>query len=174
MARITSTSVVFGDNSVLSGFYDIMPKGSVTLFYQSFTPLGWTLITNQNDKTLRVVSGAGGGQGGSRNFSELSTPQSATNFTTLTGSIGNTTLSLSQLPVHSHITPIGTRIVGGSNIGAGRGYQLDSANFTSGDGSGEGLAGGSHGHPFSNQSVTYSYNFNFDVTYVNVLLASFN
>ncbi len=36
------------------------------LFYQAAVPTGWTKITTQNDKFLRVVSSTGGGSGGSK------------------------------------------------------------------------------------------------------------
>ena len=46
----------------------IIPAGSVMLFYQSAAPTGWTQLTTQNNKALRVVSGTGGGTGGSNTF----------------------------------------------------------------------------------------------------------
>ena len=174
-ARITSTSVIFGDNSSLSSFYGIIPKGVVTFFPQSFTPLGWTLITTQNDKALRVVSGTGGGQGGNRNFSDLFSPVSISSPTTLTGSIGATSLSLSQIGNHSHPTPDGNTVQGGGfNIAAGRGFSIFGSGYTTGNGSGQGLAGLSHGHPFTNQNISYSHTFDFNVNYVDVILAKFN
>jgi hypothetical protein len=170
-ARLTSTSVVFGDNSTLSSFYGIIPRGTVTTFYQSYTPSGWTAVTTQNDKAFRVVSGDGGGQGGNRAFSDLFSPQGATNFTTLSGSMGSSSIAISQLPSHSHGTPDGTTLSGGFNIGAGRGYQVTTFGVSSGPGSFGGL---SHAHPFSNASIAYTYNLNFNVNYVDVILARFN
>jgi hypothetical protein len=46
-----------------------IPSGTVMVFFQSAPPTGWTQVTTQNDKALRVVSGAGGGAGGSTAFS---------------------------------------------------------------------------------------------------------
>jgi len=43
---------------------DFIPNGSVMVFFQANAPTGWTKVTTQNDKTLRVVSGTGGGTGG--------------------------------------------------------------------------------------------------------------
>jgi len=43
---------------------DFIPDGSVMAFFQSSAPTGWTQVTTQNDKVLRVVSGTGGGTGG--------------------------------------------------------------------------------------------------------------
>ena len=38
------------------------------LFYQASAPAGWTKLTADNNKTLRVVSGSGGGSGGTNSF----------------------------------------------------------------------------------------------------------
>lgn len=47
----------------------LMPSTSVMIFGQAVAPTGWALATTVNDKALRVVSGAGGGTGGSRAIS---------------------------------------------------------------------------------------------------------
>jgi len=46
--------------------YHTVPAGSVMAFFQSATPLNWTVLNAQHDKVLRVVSGAGGGSGGNQ------------------------------------------------------------------------------------------------------------
>ena len=55
-----------------------IPPGSKMLFYQASAPTGWTKLTTDNNKTLRVVSGSGGGSGGTNTFtsafSERSVP----------------------------------------------------------------------------------------------------
>lgn len=48
-----------------------MSSGARTLFYMAAAPLGWTKLVTDNDKALRVVSGTGGGSGGSVAFSTL-------------------------------------------------------------------------------------------------------
>ena len=45
-----------------------IPSGSIMLFYQGSAPSGWTKITSQNNKAIRVVSGTGGGGGGNNSF----------------------------------------------------------------------------------------------------------
>ena len=62
--------------------------GTVMLFYQAAAPTGWTKLTTQNDKALRVVSGSGGVAGGTNPFSTVMA-QAAT---------GNHTLSRAELP----------------------------------------------------------------------------
>jgi hypothetical protein len=41
------------------------------VFFQASSPTGWTLDTTHNDKALRVVSGTGGGSGGTTGISSL-------------------------------------------------------------------------------------------------------
>jgi hypothetical protein len=48
----------------IPGSVDHFPAGTVMVFYQAAAPTGWTKVTTQNDKVLRVVSGAGGASGG--------------------------------------------------------------------------------------------------------------
>ena len=70
---ISSTSTTKAATpSAVKAAYDaaiqVIPTGSVMLFYQSAAPTGWTKLTTNNNKALRVVSGSGGGTGGSNNF----------------------------------------------------------------------------------------------------------
>ena len=62
---------------------NLIPSGSKMLFYQASAPAGWTKLTADNNKTLRVVSGSGGGSGGTNSFtsafSERSVPLTAHN-----------------------------------------------------------------------------------------------
>lgn len=46
--------------------YHTSPAGSIMAFYQSTVPLNWELLSAQHDKVMRIVSGAGGGSGGSQ------------------------------------------------------------------------------------------------------------
>lgn len=57
-------------------------------WYQAAAPTGWVKDTSQNDKAMRVVSGTGGGTGGSRALSS--------------SVVGGTALSISHLPSHEH------------------------------------------------------------------------
>ena len=49
----------------------LVPAGTVMLFYQASAPTAWTKISTQNDKALRVVSGAGGQAAGIYPFSSV-------------------------------------------------------------------------------------------------------
>jgi len=52
---------------------NLIPAGTKMVFYQAAAPSGWTQDVTQNDKALRVVSGAGGEAGG---LHALSSPPS--------------------------------------------------------------------------------------------------
>ena len=49
----------------------VIPSGSITDWFQASAPVGWTQDTSQNDKVLRIVSGTGGGTGGSWTISGM-------------------------------------------------------------------------------------------------------
>ena len=70
-----------------------IPSGSAMLFAQAAAPTGWTKQTTHNDKTLRVVSGSGGGSGGVQAFSTVF-GRTATD---------GSSLSIAQLASHSHM-----------------------------------------------------------------------
>jgi len=67
-------------------------SGTVILFWQTAAPTGWTKITTQNDKALRVVSGSGGVSGGTNAFSTVMAQTV----------VGSSTLSTAQLASHAH------------------------------------------------------------------------
>lgn len=76
------------------------PSGTKMLFHQSAAPTGWTKQTSIDDSALRVVSGdTGGGTGGSVAFSTLFTTGKTVS---LSGNVGATTLTVAQMPSHSH------------------------------------------------------------------------
>lgn len=63
-----------------------LPSNVPILIIASTAPTGWTQVTSYNDKVIRIVSGAGGGQGGSWTISGLATEAAHTHPT----------------PIHSH------------------------------------------------------------------------
>ena len=48
-----------------------VPEGSKMLFAQAAAPCGWVKDTTHNNKALRVVTGNGGGDGGTKDFSTV-------------------------------------------------------------------------------------------------------
>ena len=63
-------------------------SGTVMLFYQGAAPSGWTQVTTQNDKLLRVTSGSGGVAGGTNPFSTVNAQTT----------VGSHTLALAEIP----------------------------------------------------------------------------
>lgn len=112
------------------------------LFPQATAELGWVQDTDVNDRVLRVVDDEGGGTGGSWTISGLD--------------VGNTTLSTSQIPAHSHSN--GTLTAENHNHGSG---SLSGGSHSHGSGS---LSAASHSHdlPFStSQASAGGTNFSF-------------
>lgn len=64
----TSSQYLMADGSTTTTFF---AAGTTLLFYQAAAPTGWTKVTTHDNKTLRVVSGTGGGSGGSTNFTTV-------------------------------------------------------------------------------------------------------
>ncbi len=157
-----SASKLTGDLPAISGAnltgVQPFPSGTVMVFHQTAAPTGWTKSTTHNDKALRVVSGDGGGNGGTH---DLTSPPSLAH--THTGaahthsigahSHGNNlsaaahTLSVAQMPSHNHT--ITRRVIQGARWDyaeafsyQGGGYTIPS-NYTGGSGShSHGMSGG--------------------------------
>ena len=171
-----------------------IPAGSKVLFYQSSAPAGWVIDTSNNDAAVRIVSSNGGSTGGSNNFSSAfanytpngsvnssgnCTPQGSISLSGLSvsgvnvsGSIGDTTLSVGQLASHDHLFALAPANLGAPN-GGGRIQQPDNNNApTSATGGNQG-----HSHSFSGSasggSVSGNASFNGDNTNLNIN-SSFN
>ena len=100
---ISSTSTTTAATpSAVKAAYDaaiqVIPTGSVMLFYQTAAPTGWTKITTQNNKALRVVSGSGGGTGGNSTFTSVFAAERGVPLP----SHGHTANSGNQNSNHSH------------------------------------------------------------------------
>jgi hypothetical protein len=122
------------------------PSGTVMLFQQTAAPSGWTKQTALNDVGLRVTSGAVGSVAGSA-------------FSTVFAQtlVGDTTLSVSQMPNHSHAT------------------NANAQNPTSANGSGNSMVAPSVGSVFANGgSTSHAHSINLTLAYVDVIIASKN
>jgi hypothetical protein len=124
-----AASKLTGDLPAISGAnltgVQPFPSGTVMVFHQTAAPTGWTKSTTHNDKALRVVSGDGGGNGGTH---DLSSPPSlahthtgAAHTHTINHGHSNNlsaaahTLSTAQMPSHSH----------GLNVARGQGSAVE-------------------------------------------------
>lgn len=136
-------SVVLSASPTLSGTpligankVDSFPSGTKLLFQQTSAPTGWTKDVSNNDKALRIVSGAAG-TGGTTAFSAVfasRTPAGTVGNTTSTGTVasatstgtvGGTALDVSQIPSHQHYIANGINGTGGLNSGNYVNYQAN-------------------------------------------------
>jgi hypothetical protein len=102
-----------------------LPAGSVMVFYQAAAPTGFTKLVTHNDKTLRVVSGAGGVAGGTNSFSTVMAQ-------TVTGSL-TPSISFMGSHYHTHLEAAWPRgYPGGTYWGGDPAGQLASSSVGSG------------------------------------------
>ena len=133
--------------------------GTAMLFVQTAAPTGWTKSATHNDKALRVVSGTAS-SGGTTAFSTVFANQTPTISNTF--SVGNTTLSTSQIPSHSH------NIAGNPGGGFGCGtYLTGTTSFVVSGATG---GGGSHNHTLSGSATSSAITLN--AQYVDVIIAT--
>jgi microcystin-dependent protein len=158
------------------------------LFAQTAAPTGWTKSTTHDNKALRVVSGTAS-SGGTVAFTTAFASQAVNGSIANTtaggsvsisgGSVSATTLSTSEMPVHSHGASAGAT----TNFDSGSFFAgMSSSNRTNNTNNAGG--GGSHSHGFSAPSGSFSgtaHNHTFTgtainlaVSYVDVIIATKN
>jgi len=144
------------------------------LFQQTSAPTEWTKQTTHNNKTLRVVSGSAS-SGGTSSFTTVFASRSVTGSATVTGSnsggsVSGYTLTTGEIPAHSHTY---YQVGGGSGLASGPNFTGAALNNTGQNTGG----GGSHSHGFTNptwsqSSGTISGTMDFDVQYVDLIIAA--
>jgi hypothetical protein len=152
------------------------PVGTRMMFCQDAPPAGWVRETSPdfNDASIRVVTGSGGGTGGTIPFSSLfsGTTSYAAKIALANGSVGYTALSVSQMPPHQHDTSVTN-----SSLFPAR------ANYTIQYGGAGGYpastfvmynTGGGEGHTHSLAGITADGQIttNFNLKYVNTIIAT--
>jgi len=159
----------------------VVPAGTVMLFVQSAAPVGWTKVTTHNDKALRVVNGTAG-SGGSLAFSTAMAASRASSSVAASGSVGNTTLTTTQMPSHPHDTVADASSASGlttsnhvsraGNIyGGEQNYTLAGSGATPTLGPSQSVGGGgSHNHSFT--GTAHQHTLNMSVQYVDVIIAT--
>jgi len=107
--RLANTAFVEALGALKSskGANDSFAAGTAMLFLQAAAPTGWTKSVTHNNKALRIVSGSGGGSGGSVDFTAAFASKAVSGAVankTAGGSVtvNNHTLSVSQMPTHRH------------------------------------------------------------------------
>jgi hypothetical protein len=172
MAKLTASGITFSDSTTLNSKYGIIPQSSVSVFFQGSAPTGWTKSTSHNDKTLRVVSGTGGGSGGTDSFTTVF-PNSPRPISVpsvpMSGTVGNTTLSTPQIPSHAHPNGGFTQLTytGGGDVGYAAGW------VRSTPGTGAEGGGGAHAHPWSG-TASFSSSIDLRVQYIDVIVCTFS
>jgi len=170
-AEIDGTGIVFSDSTRLDSKYDILDQGTSSLFFQSAAPSGWTKSTSHNNKALRVVTGTGGGSGGSNSFtSAFPSSKPISGSFPISGSVGNRTLSNNMIPQHTHSNGGAVTLSpGGGDVRSGGGWSRS----TPGTGNNSTNAS-SHNHPFSGGNASFSTSVDLAVQYIDVLICNFS
>jgi hypothetical protein len=143
----------------------VFPSGTVMLFVQTAAPTGWTKSTANDNKALRVVSGSAS-TGGSVAFTTAFASQAVSGTV---GTSGATTLTIDQIPSHTHSYT--TRTTAGepsTNSNISRAFTNATPQTYSVD---IGSTGGGNSHTHSGGSFTGTA-INLAVQYVDVIIAT--
>lgn len=176
MAVLTSTGIIFGGTGgTLNSKYGIIPQSTPMLFLRNSAPTGWTQVTTQNNKALRVVSGSGGVAGGTNAFTNtlINQPMSANVPVSINGlGAGGVTLSVNTVPSHNHPANNGGNLSSGT-AGPANGTAAASA---PGNTTGNYGATNSHAHPvtFTAANGPGSVTLDFRTQYVDVIICTLN
>jgi hypothetical protein len=167
-ATATELNYVDGVTSAIQTQFDnivIFAATTVMLFGQTAAPTGWTKdTTNYNNSALRIVTGSVT-TGGTVDFTTAFASQAVAGTVSVAGSAGATTLSIAQIPSHRHRS--GTSGPSGAYQNPPGGN--DGANKYSGAEGG----GGSHSHPLTISSASFSGTaINLAVKYVDIIRAT--
>lgn len=176
MSVLNVSGIQFSDLTSLTSKYGIIPQNSVAVFYQQNAPTGWAQVTSHNNKALRVVNGTGGGFGsggtagpGGQPFTTIfpTTARPISGTVTAAGSVGNHTLTIQQIPGHTHNAGSQVTVSPGSPGIGGRAVNAN-APATSPTG-----GGGAHNHPFAGSASPYSGTIDLRVQYIDVIICRF-
>lgn len=148
---------------------EAFPSGTPMLFFSAAAPVGWTKSATHNNKAIRLVSGTGGASGGSVDFTTAFASQ------TPAGTVGDTTLTVNQIPLHGH--PF--RLSGGGsadNNSGGFALELnDQTNYPAFTGTPSQTTGQQIGGTGGGQAHTHSFTgsaINLAVSYVDAIICT--
>lgn len=126
----------------------VIPSGTKMVFVQASAPVGWTLDTTAayNTAGLRIVTGAGGGTGGTSDAFSAHTHSTPAHTHTTNFAVAGHTLSVSEIPAHTHsggsggtvssgtsgVEPYYTMLTTVSNTGSTGGGTAHTHSFTGG------------------------------------------
>jgi hypothetical protein len=159
--------------AIATGGDTSIPAGTIASFAQTVAPLGWTQNTLYNNIGVRIVSGTGGGTGGTIPFSTLFTTgvtySGPINITS--GQVNDTVLNEGQLPSHTHQWGIAD---GGGSRSGGGGEAQGVPPPAFGNWPFSYVGGNPHSHSLSGVTASGSFVGNLNLYYVDIILASKN
>lgn len=147
-------NIQFQIDQILNGGTLPAPTGTVMLFRQAAPPAGWVAQTDVTDHMLRAVNPGSVGIGGT----DSPLTFSATHYHTTS----NTTLTIDQIPAHSHTIP------SRSNNNGGPGYAEDADSTGTAYTVESSSSGGGNAH---NHGNTSTFTAEFAPLYVDVIIA---
>jgi hypothetical protein len=165
---LVNTGVQFPDNSIQTTAATAgIPSGTVMLFAQTAAPTGFTKNTSTGNNTaLRLVTGTAG-TGGSVAFTTAFASQTPSGSVSVSGSVGNHTMTTTQLASHNHTFTKGGD-EGGAQ-GAANGQSQPNTQFATSSTGGN----SAHNHSLTISSATFSGSaINLAVSYVDVIRAT--
>lgn len=173
-SSLVATGVQFPDTTIqTTAAASVIPSGTVMLFAQTTAPTGFTKnTTTGNNTALRLVTGTAS-TGGSVAFTTAFASQTPSGTVSVSGSVGNHTLTTAELASHTHTNQAD---LSGCNSGASilsrvslnnRGNVVQTfTNAATGGGS-------AHNHGLTISSSTFSGNaINLAVSFVDVIRAT--
>jgi hypothetical protein len=188
MARLTADGISFSSGNELNSRRQIFELNAAWTFYQNITPTGWTKVTAHNDKALRVVSGNGGGSGGTNSFTSTFSPKIIGGLIDFSVGGGDHSLTTTQIAIHSHgndgeiglnanpavFNPDGSQTGwGGGDVArppSGNNFWTRTSPNTANQGSGN-----AHSHPNVNVSVAApEKTVTLNVQYVDIIVCTFD
>ena len=172
---LVSATSYSGNGAGLTGV-DPFEANTSMIFNQASAPTGWTKQTGTAlaNTAMSIVTGTGGGTGGGDSFYSTfgtgrNTDTSAATVS-VSGSVGNTTLSTPQIASHSHPAVVRS----GQQTGPSQNMQRSYVSIPDGQ-TGNAGGSGSHGHPFSVSSSSLGGTISMpamNVKYANVIVAN--
>lgn len=150
---IGATTPVSATFTSFSGAWTSLSAGTKMLFVQSSAPVGWTKLTTDDNKALRIVSGTAG-TGGSVAFTTAFSSQA------ISGTVDGHALTTSEIPSHTHSYTAAGGVIG---VAAGTNYNV----MWSPGGSTTGAAGSGAAHTHGLTATA----LNLAVQYVDAIIA---
>jgi hypothetical protein len=182
MAVLTSTGIKFAVGDELTSRRQIFPTSTAWIFYNSSAPTGWTKVTTHDNKSLRVVSGSGGGFGGTNSFTTTMSSFDIGGALSSSDSTGGTQLLTTQIATHNHPSngvALAANPATYNPDGAFTGYSGGDVSRAAGwsqnsPATGSIGFGNSHAHPFSGSGTVPNQPVSISVQYLDIIVCTFD